>query len=91
LKKNKLLAGSKIKKMLTKVIFFTLIHSLWIGLLAAILCGIVLVCTKKTAPNIRYNLLSAGLILFTLLTAGAGIYEYNAAATMVNCPTILRT
>jgi len=46
----------------------TLVHSLWQGLLLAIVAAIVILLTRKAGPAIRYNLLS---ILFGLFFLGA--------------------
>lgn len=69
--------------MLFKVIFFTLIHSLWIGLVVAIICGIILLSSRKSTPHFRYNLLSACLTLFTLGIISAAWYEYSLVAASV--------
>lgn len=44
----------------------TLLHSLWQGLLLAILAGVILVSTRKSRPALRYNLLALSLLFFTL-------------------------
>lgn len=58
---------------LLKAISWTLIHSLWQGLVLSVLAGLVILFTRKSASVIRYNLLcllffgfiiSAGLTLF---------------------------
>lgn len=41
-----------------------LVHSLWQGLLAAILAGGILVSTRKSKPALRYNLLAFVMLLF---------------------------
>jgi len=62
-----------------------LIHSLWQGLLLAIIAGAALVIAKKATAAYRYNL---ALILFTLFIISAGltfVYEYtndNVAAAV---------
>jgi len=48
---------------------WTLLHSLWQGLLAAIVAAIIIMLTRKSAPEIRYNLL-AGLFLLFIATTG---------------------
>jgi bla regulator protein blaR1 len=45
-------------------ICWTLIHSLWIGLIIALLCGIVIGSTRKSAAALRYRLLCSLLVLF---------------------------
>jgi beta-lactamase regulating signal transducer with metallopeptidase domain len=47
-----------------RTVCWTLIHSLWQGLLAAILAGIIIIGTRKAAARLRYNLLTAVFILF---------------------------
>lgn len=42
----------------------TLVHSLWQGLIAAILAGSILVSTRKSKPVLRYNLLALVMLLF---------------------------
>lgn len=49
----------------------TLMHSLWQGLVAAILAGMILLTTRKSRPAFRYNLLAGLMLLFvagTVLT-----------------------
>ncbi len=47
-------------------ICWTLIHSLWIGLVIALLAGLVITATRKSDAAFRYNLLCGILILFTV-------------------------
>ncbi|MCE7059996.1 M56 family metallopeptidase [Dyadobacter sp. CY343] len=48
----------------------TLMHSVWQGLIVAVLAGLMLVFTRKARPALRYNLL-AGLLLGFILISGA--------------------
>jgi bla regulator protein blaR1 len=52
-----------------KATCWTLIHSLWIGLIVAALAGLVIAFTKKTTSRMRYQLLCGVLLLFVLSTA----------------------
>jgi bla regulator protein blaR1 len=57
-----------------------LIHSLWQGLLLAIIAGVALVAAKKASAAYRYNL---ALILFLVFVIASGltfVYEWTAAA-----------
>ncbi|HJP63301.1 MAG TPA: hypothetical protein VJ844_07640, partial [Mucilaginibacter sp.] len=54
-------------------ICWTLIHSLWIGLAAALLTGLVITFTRKSGAALRYRLLCAILVLFV---AAAGVTFY---------------
>jgi beta-lactamase regulating signal transducer with metallopeptidase domain len=46
---------------------WTLIHSLWQGLLAAVAAGIIIISTKRSSASLRYNLLGSVLLLFLLV------------------------
>src|SRR4030095_2088856 len=50
-------------------ICWTLLHSLWQGLLAAIVAAIIIMLTRKSSPAVRYNLLT-GLFLLFIATTG---------------------
>ena len=43
---------------------WTLVHSLWEGLLLAFAAGLVILLTKKSSPSVRYNLLTGLFFLF---------------------------
>ena len=49
-----------------KVLGWTLFHSLWIGLLAAVVSGIIIITTRKSIARLRYNLLTGVLFLFLI-------------------------
>jgi len=54
---------------------WTLIHSLWQGLLLAVVCGGVIILTKKSSSLLRYNLLSILFFLFLLVAAFTFVRE----------------
>lgn len=62
-------------------ICWTMLHSLWIGLIVAGLVGIVMAATTKSSAALRYHLFSALLVLFVLGVIGAGIYEFGGHAS----------
>ncbi|TSJ47725.1 M56 family metallopeptidase [Fluviicola chungangensis] len=66
-----------------KAISWTLIHSLWLGLAAAVLAALTLLVTKKSASATRYNLLAGLSIVFLIAT---GFVFYNELETQ---PTVL--
>jgi beta-lactamase regulating signal transducer with metallopeptidase domain len=47
-----------------KAICWTLIHSLWIGLIIALITGLVITLTRKSGSDLRYRLLCGILVLF---------------------------
>ena len=60
--------NSSFSSKMIQAFSWTLIHSLWQGLILAILTGIVLFATKRTSPALRYNVL-AGLLAFFVLVS----------------------
>jgi len=68
-----------IPDILLRALCWTLLHSLWQGLVLAVVAGTILVLTKKSSSSLRYNLLCCGMVLF-LATSGATFYfEYQTA------------
>ncbi|AEA45442.1 M56 family metallopeptidase [Fluviicola taffensis] len=65
-----------------KAVSWTIIHSLWLGLAAALLAGLTLLLTKKATSAIRYNLL-AGLSIVFLVTIGFIFYNEFETQTFV--------
>lgn len=61
---------SLFREDIVRALFWTLVHSLWQGLVLAILTGLVILFTRRSAPVWRYNILLGVLCLFI---AGAGI------------------
>lgn len=55
-------------QVLLKALSWTFLHSLWQGLLAAILAAIIISATKKASARLRYNLLGSALLLFLATT-----------------------
>lgn len=68
---------------LLKAISWTLVHSVWQGLILAILAGLVILSTKKSSAFLRYNWLS-GLLLAFIVTVGFTFnYEYQNENTAI--------
>lgn len=67
-----------------KAISWTLIHSVWQGLILAIFAGLVIVFTRKSKAIVRYNILS-GLFLMFILGVGFTLnYEYQQETALVS-------
>ncbi|HEY4325406.1 MAG TPA: M56 family metallopeptidase [Mucilaginibacter sp.] len=58
-------------------ICWTLIHSLWIGLIIALLCGILVASTRRSAAALRYRLLCSLLVLFICAIGVVCYLEYR--------------
>ena len=69
-----------------RVICWTLIHSLWIGLVAAALAGAILVCTQKSSSELRYRLLCGCLVIFVFIT-GFVFYQESGSSGQVSMIT----
>jgi bla regulator protein BlaR1 len=52
-----------------KAICWTLIHSLWIGMICAVITGMVITFTRKSSADTRYRLLCGILLLFVVSIA----------------------
>ncbi|WP_316820963.1 M56 family metallopeptidase [Pedobacter gandavensis] len=63
------------------IIFKTLLHSLWQGLVLALLTAAVLIFTSKSSARLRYNLLISCLVLFSVAIFASFIYEWRMEAT----------
>ena len=58
-------------------ICWTLIHSLWIGLIVAVFAGLLIALTNRSSANLRYRLLFGLLALFVVSTGMVLWYELN--------------
>ncbi|HEV7380353.1 MAG TPA: M56 family metallopeptidase [Dyadobacter sp.] len=56
---------------------WTLIHSLWQGLVLAVLAGILLLSTRNVRPAVRYNILSVLMLSFVLVNCVTFFLEYS--------------
>jgi beta-lactamase regulating signal transducer with metallopeptidase domain len=61
--------------VVAKAVCWTLVHSLWQGFVAALVAGVVILTTRKSAAVLRYNLLTGDLVLF--LAAAVVTFSYE--------------
>src|SRR5687768_17260396 len=60
-----------------------LVHSLWQGMLLALVAGAIILRTRKSAAAVRYNLLTGALLLFvtgitvTFIRQLSGVSEFE--------------
>jgi len=75
-----------------KALSWTLIHSIWQGLILAVLAGLVIINTKKASAAVRYNSLSGLFVTFLAVAAFTFSYEYQQegveTTTRLNLPLI---
>ncbi len=67
-----------------KAICWTLIHSLWQGILVAVMAGVAISFTKKTTAVLRYNVLTALFLLFVIIVSVTFVYEWKGATGNTN-------
>jgi bla regulator protein BlaR1 len=68
-----------------RAVCWTLLHSLWQGLIFAVVAGIIMVLTKKASSSLRYNLLCCLLILF-LAVSGYTFYRQLSIPDTASTP-----
>ncbi|HEY4108291.1 M56 family metallopeptidase [Puia sp.] len=62
-----------------RALCWALLHSLWQGLILAVVAGTIMVLTKKASSALRYNLLCCGMILFLAANGYTFYLELHAA------------
>jgi bla regulator protein BlaR1 len=74
-----------LNEALVKAVSWTLIHSLWQGLILAVLAGLVIVFTKKASSAVRYNLLAGLFVLFVLVSGltFTRLFQYNNQQSII--------
>lgn len=77
---KELLYTSAVTDRLIQALSWTLLHSLWQGLLLAMIAAVLLLTAKKATAATRYNLVLATFILFILSTITTLAWEWHAGA-----------
>src|ERR1700722_6471746 len=67
-----------------EAVAWTLFHSLWQGLIAALLAAPVMTATRRSPASMRYNLLTGLMLLLTLTLATTFVYECQYPAVAGN-------
>jgi len=60
---------------MVRAIGWTLIHSLWQGLILAVVAGILILVTRKAKPALRYNIFTG--LFFVLVGSAIGTFFYE--------------
>ncbi len=77
-----------------RAICWTLLHSLWQGLILALIAGGIMVMTKKASSALRYNLLCALLLVFlaaSTYTFYSELLKNTAATPAISHTTVATT
>jgi bla regulator protein BlaR1 len=72
-----------------KAISWTLLHSLWQGLILAILAGLVILFTKKAKANLRYSILSGLFLAFMIAVGFTFNYEFQSDAMFISSEELI--
>jgi bla regulator protein BlaR1 len=65
---------------MTQALCLTLVHSLWQGFLAAVVAGIIILSTRRSRAALRYNLLTADLLLFLAVAGYTFFHELGGSS-----------
>lgn len=74
---------------LVQALCWTLVHSLWQGLIAALVAGIIVLATKNARPNLRYFLLTS--LFFGLVLTCLGTFVWEAYVGVEPAPPTGKT
>ncbi|MDO9373880.1 MAG: M56 family metallopeptidase [Ferruginibacter sp.] len=64
-----------------KAISYTLVHSLWQGMILGLVAGAIILLTRSKKPSTRYNALAASLVGFTAATIATFWTQLGSLAT----------
>ncbi|HEV8083613.1 MAG TPA: M56 family metallopeptidase [Chitinophagaceae bacterium] len=70
---------------------WTLIHSMWQGMLLSIVAGAIVFFTKKNSPALRYNLMAGSLLIFMIAVGSTFGFQILKASQGVNVPQTIPT
>src|SRR5258706_12544125 len=75
--------------IVAKEVLVTLLQSLWLGAIVALLGAVIMLLTRKSSSELRYKLLT-GLLTFFLISMGYVFYNaINIDAKVFNTNTII--
>ena len=63
---------------------WTLLHSLWQGIVLALVAGLVMLLSRKAKASVRYKLLSGALFLFVLGVGISGLIQWQYQAELLS-------
>src|SRR5947207_549308 len=66
---------------IVQAIYRTLIHSIWQGLLFAIIAAIVIRHTQRSKPALRYNWLTSLFLLFVITSTVTFFLQFKSASS----------
>lgn len=85
------LIASLIPNDTARAIAWTLIHSIWIGVLFAVAAGLIITLSKRTSARLRYHLLCATLMAFVAVMAVMLLREIRISTSVALTTTATTT
>ncbi len=73
---------------LIKALCWTLVHSVWLGLLLSLLTGFIMLATRKSSAALRYNLLTGVFFSFLIAMIVVFVLQIAGASANLNAPLI---
>jgi bla regulator protein BlaR1 len=75
---------SVIPETIIRALCWTLLHSLWQGLILAVLAGLVMLLTKRARSSVRYTLLAAMMLGFLVISGATFVREMRVDVAGAN-------
>jgi bla regulator protein blaR1 len=88
---NLLFISLPFSERIVQALCWTLVHSLWQGLLLAFATGLVILLTRRSGPVLRYGLFSALFFLFFLGSCLTFLGQWDRAGGSVTSGIVIRT
>src|ERR1044072_9092658 len=73
-------------QVIIKTLTWTLIHSLWQGLLCSLFADMIISCTRTSTARLRYNLLGFTMILFFAASVVTFMIQWDVDVNTVATP-----
>ncbi len=70
-------------EVLVRALSWTLLHSIWQGLILAAVAGTIMLSTKRAKPSLRYNLIVISIVLFIVSVLITFFNQLNSNAHIV--------
>lgn len=74
---------------LTEAFSWMLLHSIWQGLLLAIITGVLVLLSKRSGSTVRYNIAFTLFVVFIIICACTFMWEWNRSALQYITPAYM--
>ncbi|MDB5280056.1 MAG: peptidase BlaR1 [Ferruginibacter sp.] len=80
-----------IAREMLQALSWTLIHSLWQGVLLSVIAATIIFSTRDTSPQVRYNLLLSALLVFIVAVASTFSLQLLRAKLLIDSAPFIPT